>query len=233
MLINRASTSRLVLELRAWSRRRRWGRCALNAQLPLAHSVALAALFERELLVWLASTGGHVDDRGITDLQALALCGPESKTKPHRTVRDAPGRWGTDSSTGGVVLTSMTLVIVPLELVFHAPLQSQGLLQDAGSALQPYPQPTEAPSFVSQPVISQQPPFAEAIFTFVRCESPGVTPLLSSHCCSTTPAAQGWAEKASTSCQRVPARNSDKSSGSIGGVPPLPACQQLKNVCTV
>jgi hypothetical protein len=123
------------------------------------------------------------------------------------------------------VLTSMTLVIVPLELVFHAPLQSQGLLQDAGSALQPYPQPTEAPSFVSQPVISQQPPFAEAIFTFVRCESPGVTPLLSSHCCSTTPAAQGWAEKASTSCQRVPARNSDKSSGSIGGVP---ACQQLK-----
>ena len=76
------------------------------------------------------------------------------------------------------MLTSMTLVIVPLELVFHAPLQSQGLLQDAGSALQPYPQPTEAPSFVSQPVISQQPPFAEAIFTFVRCESPGVTHLV-------------------------------------------------------
>lgn len=81
MLINRASASCLGLELRAWSRRRRGGRCALNAQIPLAHSVALAALFERELLVWLACACGHVDDRSIPDLQALALCGSTSKTK--------------------------------------------------------------------------------------------------------------------------------------------------------
>ena len=95
-------------------------------------------------------------------------------------------------------LPSIADVMVPLLFQDHAPLHVQSLLplHECGVALHPQLQLTVAPSFVSQPSISQQPPPWAAILNEVHLLLSGLTPPASNHCCSTLPATHGVAVRA-------------------------------------
>jgi hypothetical protein len=83
--------------------------------------------------------------------------------------------------------------MVPSLFKDHAPLQSHLCAQPFGMGLHPYPHPTPAPSLDEQAVISQQPPFGKAAWTFVIAEVPGITPELSVHSWLDKPARQSIA----------------------------------------